>query len=740
MTWRFAYLAAAVAAILSTRAFWWPGNHVVSYDGATYSGPNTEVSMQAIREWRIPFLNEYIFGTAPHLGNHAVGVLYPPRLLALLFGSSYGHGLIVVGHMLLLGLGMVALGKSVGLSPLGGAIAGVVVILAGSTQTKTVQFEQIQPISWLPVLLVALHACVTAKRGRREVGALALVATATLLSGHPQLILEVVVVAAAFTLGLVLHHRTGVVRLTVAAALAGAMALPQLLATVDARSAASLDEGRSFDDLGNGMYVLQVRKAAQALFGTITGGDPAAFSGAFEAIGWFGVAAVIVAMFGVATSLADSSHRWWSLPLSAVMALGLVWSLGPRTPLFTVAYRLLPGFDLGRVSVRWLAIVGVMLALFVGVGIDAAKRFRSPQARRLVVLGIAIGALAIAVGPMTSGTRTAGVLWFVTAVIIVVVPIVVNPRHIGNALGTVIVVELAVLSISAIPNRITMDSAVGDAPSPAIEELMLRASDGGYVVALTPDAGSHDELVRGLRPNSNVWFGLRSLDGYDGGVQVTQNWTEMLYAFSATPAIDLPLRNSLGAPVPTEQLARFGVRWMVLSNDRSATEWVPDWVGPVASDDRYSVWENPLWVGDSVAWFATEPLSDDAMSVLRTDVASVADSAFSNVALDCANACSPQSVESTRLTAEHIVVTVDVEQSALISTHVQASNGWSVTVDGQPANIEVVDGLFLGVTVTEGSHVVEFRYQPSWWWPSVIVSLGALIVSIAIVSRRRITL
>ena len=80
------------------------------------------------------------------------------RLIALLFGSSLGHGLIVVGHMLMLGLGMVALARRLGLSALGGAIAGVVVVLIGSTQTKTVQFEQIQPLAWLPLLLLALHA------------------------------------------------------------------------------------------------------------------------------------------------------------------------------------------------------------------------------------------------------------------------------------------------------------------------------------------------------------------------------------------------------------------------------------------------------------------------------------------------------------------------------------------------------------------------------------------------------
>jgi len=739
VTWRLAYVVSIASAIFSTRAFWWPGNHVVSYDGATYSGPNTEVSLRAIRDWRIPFLNEFIFGTVPHLGNHAVAVLYPPRLIALIFGSSFGHGLIVVGHVLLIGMGMVALAKRLGVSPLGGAVSGAVVVLVGSTQTKTVQFEQIQPIAWLPVLLLALHVCVAERHRWRSVGALAIVATATLLSGHPQLILEVVIVAVAFTAGLVLKYRTGVLRLVVAAMLAGAMALPQLLATVDAQRTASLDEGRSFDDLGNGMYVLQVRKAAQALFGTVTGGDPAAFSGAFEAIGWFGVVAMMIGVFGIGSSVSNPKSRWWGLSLGAIMLLGVVWSLGPRTPLFSIAYRILPGFDLGRVSVRWLAIVGILLALFVGVGIDAAKNLQSRQVRRAMLVVIAVGLAAIGFGPITAGSRLAGVIWLITALGVLMATIVVNPRHVRQVLGVFVVIELAVLSLSAIPNRITMASAVGASPSPAIGELMSMATDGGYVVALTPDAGPHDELVRGLRPNSNSWFGLRSLDGYDGGVQVTQAWTEMLSAFSETPALDLPLRNSLSAPVPTKQLARFGVRWMVLSNDRSPTEWVPDWRGPVASDDSYTVWENPYWLGDSVAWFATQPPSAEATSALRTDYQQVSETAIADVDLSCSAQCSPHKVELSRLTAEHIVITADVDKPALISAHVQALEGWTATVDGRPSEIAEVDGLYLGVVVPQGSHIIEFRYQPAWWWPSVIVALGGAVISITMISRRRLT-
>ena len=85
------------------------------------------------------------------------------------------------------------------------------------------------------------------------------------------------------------------------------------------------------------------------------------------------------------------------------------------------------------------------------------------------------------------------------------------------------------------------------------------------------------------------------------------------------------------------------------------------------------------------------------------------------------------------------MATVEIAQPALISTHVRAFDGWNVTVNGLPADIEVVDGVFLGVAVAEGSHVIEFRYQPSWWWPAVIVALGALTTAVVLVSRRRIT-
>jgi hypothetical protein len=59
----------------------------------------------------------------------------------------------------------------------------------------------------------------------------------------------------------------------------------------------------------------------------------------------------------------------------------------------------------------------------------------------------------------------------------------------------------------------------------------VRFLDGqpGRSVALTFDElGDPLYLVAGLRPNTNALFDIPSLDGYDGGVQVTDRWANAL--------------------------------------------------------------------------------------------------------------------------------------------------------------------------------------------------------------------
>ena len=51
--------------------------------------------------------------------------------------------------------------------------------------------------------------------------------------------------------------------------------------------------------------------------------------------------------------------------------------------------------------------------------------------------------------------------------------------------------------------------------------------------------------------------------------------------------------------------------------------------------------------------------------------------------------------------------------------------GWTATIDGQPAQVEVTGGLLRSVQLGEGDHIVQFRFSP------VLVFIGLALASLA---------
>ncbi len=183
--------------------FWWPGRYVITFDSYTYSGPNLDVTERALQSGRLALWNDAIFGGVTHLGNPQAGTLYPPRMLALAFETNRAMGVLVALHVVLLGVGMVALARRLGFGAAAATLAGVASVLSGMVLTKAAQFEQILVLAWAPWLLVALHATTQGIRPWRAVAGLAAVTAAMLLAGHPQLVYESAFLAAAALLGFV---------------------------------------------------------------------------------------------------------------------------------------------------------------------------------------------------------------------------------------------------------------------------------------------------------------------------------------------------------------------------------------------------------------------------------------------------------------------------------------------------------------------------------------------------------
>lgn len=738
-----------VVGLWLTRSFWFPGRYVVGFDTYAYSGPNIEVTAQAVREWRLPILNELIFGGVPHLGNPSAAALYPPQLLALLMNTNRAMGVIVAAHVVLLGVGMLVLARRLGLMPIGATTAGVIAMAAGSSLTKTVQFEQILVLAWIPMLLATLHATITSARPWRATAALATTTAAILLAGHPQLVYQAAILAAAaavgFSIGGERWRRLG--HVAIGAVLGALIALPQLVAVLYATADSAITGGRDLETLRSPALSLPKSNIARAVLGTVQDRDPAAFASGFESIVFIGVVVSLLVAVGAVALLSDRTSRPWAIALAVVAVVALSWATGPDSLLFRVAFDVVPGFDLARASARWLVIVALVAALFAGAGTDAVWN----GARRIHVAGAggaaAVVAVLIAGGWLVTADRRSAVIWAVTAAIALVLLAAGSfaPRMLRAASVAILVVaalELGAMSMHSIPQQLRTDVTFTSMRTATTD--FLAGVDAGFTIALTDDGKPADYQVPGLRPNANALHDIASLDGYDGGVQITQRWADALRRFQPDPPTELPLRNSLTVPIEPGPLARLGVRYILLDLTRPPDDFIPGWTGPLAVDDLFEVWENPAWLGDAVAW-PSAIVSDDPAELLRDDAASVARTALvsdPSAALDCAADCDPVGLDVHRPRPERIEVSADLERPTVVSVAQQALPGWTLTVDGANAEVVEVDGIFLGALVPAGEHDIVFTYRSPWLIPTIVVSLLATAATIALligdmVARRR---
>jgi hypothetical protein len=739
------YTIVTIVGLWLTRSFWFPGHYVVGFDTYAYSGPNLEVTERALREWRLPIVNDLIFGGVPHLGNPSAAALYPPQLLAMLMNTNRAMGVIVAAHVVLLGIGMLVLARRLALSPIGATAAGVIAMAAGSSLTKTVQFEQILVLAWIPMLLVTIHAVITSGRPWRAVAALSATTAAILLAGHPQLVYQAAILAAAGTIGFSIGgerwRRLG--HVVVGAVLGVLIALPQLVAVLYATADSAITGGRELDALRSPALSLPKSNLARAVLGTVQDRDPAVFASGFESIVFVGVVVSLLVAVGAVALLGDRASRPWAIAFAAVAVLALSWATGPDSLLFRIAFDVVPGFDLARASARWLVIVAIVAALFAGAGGDAvwngARRIHLAGASSSAVLVVAL----IASGWLVTADRRSAVIWAITAAITLVLLAAnslasQNLRVAAVAILVLAALELGAMSMNSIPQQLRTEVAFTNMRTPTTD--FLADVDAGFTVALTDDGRTADYQVPGLRPNSNALHGVPSIDGYDGGVQITQRWADALRRFQPDPATELPLRNSLTLPIEPGPLARLGVRYILLDLARPPADFIPGWVGPVAADDLFEVWENPDWLGDAVAW-SSAAVSDDPAELLRNDLASVARTALvtdPSAALDCADDCDPVGLDVRRPRPERIEVSVDLDRQAVVSVAQQALPGWTLTVDDEQADVVEVDGIFLGARVPPGEHEIVFTYRSPWLTATIVLSLLAIAATISLAVADRV--
>src|SRR5439155_20552007 len=187
-----------------------------------------------------------------------------------------------------------------------------------------------------------------------------------------------------------------------------------------------------------------------------------------------------------------------------------------------LARDVVPFFKEARVPARWIIVVTIIASVLAAQGTDAIVRRRVDR-RVLAAVGVLafVIATAVAIGGFDLPAGKAIAAWAVIAGLVVVgIGIVaLAPRPwalvgVGILVATV-TVELGLMARHGPPRLLAAPASVTSTSSRPIRYLEHHP---GRTIAMTEERFDDTAyMIRGLRPNANSLFDIRSIDGYDGG-------------------------------------------------------------------------------------------------------------------------------------------------------------------------------------------------------------------------------
>ncbi len=654
---------------------------LASGDVWTYFVPYRHYATTAVLHGRLPLWNPYLFLGAPFLANSQAAVFYPFHVLLDDIGRAI-NGTIVLHAWLggLLTFLWLRLGRQ--LTPLAALLGAMIFVGSGFIGGHVGQVNQLEAYIWLPALLwlwdwgVMRPARPPAPPGKLAwawhtaallpvVTALALVFTLQLLAGHTQAwyvsavglgLYGVARALETFSPTPLVQSSSRVRRFwlrwlrptlpalaVVGAALVLALGLAavQLLPTFELSALSPRAGGLGYRDAV--AFSLRPQLLAFTLLPAY-GADLAqrfASPAYAEYVAYIGVSGLVLALWGV-----------WRGPrrraaLIVLAVVGFLLALGAYNPLYFVAYRVVPGWDLFRAPARWMLLYTIGAAGLAALGAEALLRPAPPAAavrrpswpaRWLILAGFLSAAGLVgwaAPGRWTwlswltlAGVTVASLFWLDRTQ-----PRSLWTRRLGVCgLCLLVAGELLVASLTLPHTHPTAPEAIAslrNAPA-----FLLSAQGRGRFLSLSGiryDPGDQAELTRLfgaqldqaarydlivatkqkeiIAPNLPLFYGLESVDGYDGGLLPLARYVDVQRLFVADDALvpDGRLREQLTRVPPVQLLNLLNTRFVI-------TDKVYDvWLDNVYYDLQFDA---PLAPGASWQQSAAPPFAATAVGLM----------------------------------------------------------------------------------------------------------------------------
>lgn len=734
------------------------GRGVVDYDAFVYFMPQRAYLGQAIRDGRFPLWNPDLFLGVPFLANPQTAVLYPPSWLFALGPVMPVYTIQLVLHAGLAAVGMYALAR-LGFSarPIAALVGGMAFGFGGFTVGQTGHLNQLSAGAWLPIMLALFERAIqTRSPGWAAASGLAL--AAQVLAGHPQDTYMSAIAGVAYALarapwrsprGLVWTATAG----AIVGLVGGLVAAPQLLASLELAPFSIRGAGVRWEDAVAAS--LPSYLVPRSLF------PPYWLDVAStEYLGYVGVIPLTLAFLAVVVV----RHRLvWAGAFVCLLALFL--APGENNGNYWLFFAWVPGFDTFRVPARWLFLWMFGASLLSAAGAEWLLAGRGPRLRDpWTLLRAALMALVLTAGlawqqqngEVFPRLRTPAVyLGLATLALgIGALPRLGRRRLAGFALAGLAAAELwAVADWAPIRQAPPIDSLAQPPATAGALQALLGPTDRLLSVAQPNYVPSDEGAVRGrltgisesastayliarkwretLAPNMPLQYGLRSADGYDGGVLPLQRFIDFSMLLMPPDRVrpDGVLQSRLTEPPEPRLLDLLGVSY-VLAN--RGVQLPASEVRPVGDLDllrrldpapfAFLAFRAQAWSDEEAAAQLAAPTYDPRGGVLL-DAATLP--------TEVSGARASVGSDPSVVAAERHRYSVNLAEPAYLVEREAWYPGWRARVDGVEAPVIRADLLYRAVYVPAGVHEVELRFEPAWLRRGAVLALAGMAMAAA---------
>jgi hypothetical protein len=677
----------------------------------------------------------------PLAANQLAMRFYPPAWLFLLLPINPVFNLLFVFHLFWGGLGVYWLlraGFDLDSIP---ALSGALTFALGGKLLAHVaggHVSLVGAMAWMPWALLGTHQLLRAQKGRWGWAILAALALAMQITTHTLITLYTGYFLAAYVGWQLLIAKAPVSnRILLSLSL---LSVPLLAALLGAAQLLPLIELAGYSN--RALSLAQAGDSALTPLTLVTGLFLPDIQGGHEMVIYLGLVPLVLAFFGLSradTYPADLAvgrdRRGWFF--GGVVLLGVLFALGPATPIFRLVYQWLPGFRWVRTPARAFLPASLAVGVLAGMGM---QRLARGYVRWSPLVALALGALTLALGLglvtlFGQANRAALGLAFFPSLTLVVVGLTAHerlpPRLALPGLALLLFADLASFDVTMI-RFISPSDAFAEGGTAA----HYLANQPGLFRTYSPSYSlpSHVAAQAGLQTADGVE--PVHLAAYDRLMALAGGYGDPSFSVPIPPfPPDRPLAEAFRDTQPNLRLlGLLNVEYLVAA-------FPIDWPGlsPVTELDGAFVYRNERALPR--AWIIDPPPAEIAQADINAgwvkQLAALADLAAQSVV------AKEYTATVTHYTPDRIEVEAQVPKPGLLVLSEIWYPGWQVVVDGQAQPVEQVAGILSGVSLDKGTHRAVFVYNPAsvrWGaWLSLGGWIGIIVGAGIVLWRRRFT-